>query len=350
MTEIRKKNIHTFLHQSAIAHYNVVVLAGNDRGQVSHFVEAVKDVYLAELAADPMACKELSKKQLDEDVSLFINEVDSPSFFVNRNVLKIIEPSEKFTKNLETFADSHNAHCLVIVQAMALSKQSSLRKLASSHPRIAYIACYDDDEKDIMSLIRAKVGASHKTIHSDAISFLASQLGSDRMKTLSEIDKLLIYCHDKNEITLDDVYNSVADVSQFQLDAMCDAIFVGNTDSMTRKLDRALHANFNENQILATLINHVLMIQNILLKTAEQKNLQKIVEEHRPLIFYKRRELILRQCQIWELSDIIKIIHKFNKVQRDMRSQMQIPLLVLKHVMFTIHYIAKQKASRKNRL
>src|SRR5205085_7189080 len=101
------------------------------------------------------------------------------------------------------------------------------------------IPCYADAEREIGRLIDDETRAADLTITPDAREALAPLLGGDRRASRAELQKLILYVHDKDRIELDDVLAVVTDASSQELDALVDAAFSGEKAETEREFSKA---------------------------------------------------------------------------------------------------------------
>ena len=90
------------------------------------------------------------------------------------------------------------------------------------------ICCDTQDEGTLKAWINNKVKAEGKTISPSTINALMERVGTDMSNISTELEKLVCYCIDRNEITADDVQAVCANWITSQIFAMTDAIVEKN--------------------------------------------------------------------------------------------------------------------------
>ena len=107
---------------------------------------------------------------------------------------------------------------LIVIEAGDLRKGAPLRKLVEASPAGAALPCYEDDERSIGAVIDTTLRDVGIAIERDARELLMSLLGSDRMATRAELEKLVLYAGNSKRIGYDDVIAAIADSSGLALD------------------------------------------------------------------------------------------------------------------------------------
>ena len=90
------------------------------------------------------------------------------------------------------------------------------------------ICCDEQDERMLSSWIASKVKSEGKIISPRALSFLIDRVGTDMSNISTELEKLICYCLDRNEITEEDIEAVCANWLTNRIFAMTDAIVEKN--------------------------------------------------------------------------------------------------------------------------
>ena len=84
--------------------------------------------------------------------------------------------------------------------------------------------CVPQSESSLMTWIKNKFGSEGKTISPRAQAFFLDRVGTDMSNIASEIEKLVCYCMDRNEVTEQDIEAVSANYLTGRIFAMTDAI------------------------------------------------------------------------------------------------------------------------------
>ena len=125
------------------------------------------------------------------------------------------------------------------MEANELTPRSPVRKLVETSSAGAAIACYADNETTLNTLIDKMFKKNGKIINSNAKAYLISNLGPDRMVANNELEKLITYMGDIEQITLDDVTLAVGDSGALSIDEIVYAAASGKQALLEKNLTRA---------------------------------------------------------------------------------------------------------------
>ena len=90
------------------------------------------------------------------------------------------------------------------------------------------ICCDEQDENTLKAWISSKVKSEGKSISPRALAFMIDRVGTDMSNISTELEKLVCYCMDRNEITESDIEAVCANWLTNRIFAMTDAIVEKN--------------------------------------------------------------------------------------------------------------------------
>ncbi|WP_029230864.1 DNA polymerase III subunit delta [Butyrivibrio sp. VCB2006] len=90
------------------------------------------------------------------------------------------------------------------------------------------ICCDEQDENTLKNWIASKVKSEGKNISPRALAFMIDRVGTDMSNISTELEKLICYCLDRDEITEDDIEAVCANWLTNRIFAMTDAIVEKN--------------------------------------------------------------------------------------------------------------------------
>ena len=86
-----------------------------------------------------------------------------------------------------------------------------------------------------------------------------------------------------------------------------------------KKVSKILNENNYSNEdcilILRTLLNRSKRLLNIIENYKKTKNIENVIINLRPPIFWKEREIVKKQANMWEIDDLKNKIYKINELE-----------------------------------
>lgn len=232
---------------------------GTDAGLVAERVRHIIGASV-ENPKDPFQFLRLSGDDLAADPARLADEAHTIPLFGGRRAIHIDAQGKSFIAAIEPILAVPPQDCTIVVEAGALKKDSALRKLCEREKNAAAIECYPDSAKDLARLISATASGSGLSIAPDALEYLETLLGEDRLSTRLELEKLVLYTHGEREIRVEHVEAIVSDASQRIIDQPVDAAFAGDFEALEEGATRALGDPSDVNLLLAAALRHALAL------------------------------------------------------------------------------------------
>jgi DNA polymerase III subunit delta len=238
--------------------YLAVLIYGPDEGLARERATKIAKQVVADLK-DPFLVSNVDPDKLKSDPGILADEAAAISMMGGRRVIRIEGAGENTTKAVGAFLTNPIGDSLIVISAGNLSNKSGLRKLFEKAKNAAIIACYEDDQASLDTLIHEMMREGGLSIDQDAASFLQMNLGSDRLVSRSELNKLSLYmgpqgARPSDMVTLEDVATCVGDSGALSIDLITNAAISGNLKQLDDSLFKAFNRGENAIAVLRSLL------------------------------------------------------------------------------------------------
>ncbi|BCJ89307.1 DNA polymerase III subunit delta [Terrihabitans soli] len=257
---------------------------GPDSGLV-----AERAAHLAKSAVDDpndaFSLVRIDGDDLASDPERLLDEAHTVALFGGRRAIWIRAGSRPIQAAVEKLLAGPAPDARIVVEAGNLGKGAPLRTMCEKSPKAAALPCFADNEAGISKLIDKELGEAGLKIDPNARQALLALLGADRMATRQEIDKLALYAHGEERVTLAHVDAAVADVSAVALDDAVDAAFAGNTDGLERGLAALDASGIPASAALLAALRHAIQLHKVRASGQE-------IERAWPHLHFRRKGLV----------------------------------------------------------
>jgi DNA polymerase-3 subunit delta len=267
-----------------------ILLYGPDSGLVRERAGALTKTIVDD-PKDPFRIAEIAANELRDDPARLSDEAAAISFTGGKRVVRVRDATDTISGPL--------TDALVIVEAGNLTPRSKLRKAFETTECAAAIPCYADEGKALRDVISETLGDSNTRVSPDAMAFLLENLGSDRMVSRSELEKLRLYMGEGNEVTLDDAIACIGDSASMALDDIAFASASGNIDRLTHLMDRAHREGLAAISILRAVARHYQRLHLASGSVDEGKSIDMAIKSLRPPVFFKQADSFRAQVRLW---------------------------------------------------
>lgn len=275
-----------------------VLLYGPDAGLVRERADALGRTVSEDLR-DPFRVADLTGAAIAADPARLFDEATQISLMGGRRLVRVREAGDAQSQAFARFLTDPPGDGLVVVEGGDLPGRSALRRAFDDAPRGVAIGCYPDSARDLAEVIRESLAAHRITASRDAVEFLTAHLGSDRLLTRSELEKLALYAGDGGRVELDDARMSIADSAALSLDDAVLAAAEGNAAALDRALGRVFQEGENPVSVVRAALRHVQRLHMLAARIAAGEPADAALRGARPPIFFKQQDSFRRQLRQW---------------------------------------------------
>lgn len=269
---------------------------------------------------DPFRVAELTGPQIKADPALLADEAAALALTGGRRVVRVRDADDACAKAITAFLETPTGDSLIVVQAGDLPARSALRKVAEGSPMAAALPCYLDEGHALETVIRDTLAANQIAVSRDAMDFLASHLGGDRLVTRSEIAKLATYMGGPGEVTLDDVMACVGDVSAMTMDDLAFAVADGEAAHAQALLDRLIAEGKPMISLLRSVSRHFMRLHLAGGAMAQGKSGDQALALLRPPVFFKVKGRFTAQLRRWPPERVAGALDVLLQAELDCKS------------------------------
>ena len=177
----------------------LVMFYGSDQGLIHERAQTLLKSRVKD-PNDPFLVSHLTGAGVKKNPEELFNEASAMSLVGGDRTIVIKLGGEDISKAIEQCLN--NKLCsLIIIEAGELGTKSPIRKMIEKGKNAAAIPGYLDNPAGLSELIDTVLNRSNKSIDLESKNYLVNHIGSDRMVSRSELDKLITYMGKKNEIT-----------------------------------------------------------------------------------------------------------------------------------------------------
>ena len=289
-----------------------VLLYGPDDGKVRELSERICRTVVADLS-DPFNATTLMPEDLDGDDARIAVEASAQSLMGGRRLVRVRGATEKTSKAVEAALEAPTGDSLIVIEAGDL-KPAGLRKLfEGNRDDLATIACYADEARDVLNLIQEAMTAGQVRLDRDAEQYLAERLGSDRIATRNELDKLALMAGQGGTIDLDTVIEAIGDGAALAVDALVSATADGRPSGILNALDRAFSQGESPVRILRIAQGYFQRLHLASGHVANGRSPGDAVKSLRPPVFWKAAEPMTRHLGIWTSEKLAQALARLGR-------------------------------------
>jgi DNA polymerase-3 subunit delta len=269
----------------------VALLFGDDAGLIRERAEALVRVVAGTLD-DPFRVAELGR----EDLGRIAEE--AASLTGGRRVVRVRDAGEAALGPVQMVLKG-SAPALVVLEAGGIASRSRLRSAVEAAPEGVAIGCYPEEGRSLEATVRTVLSEAGVTADSEAVAWLAGQLGADRASTRRELEKLALYAGPGGRVDMEAAAICVGDVAGLSLDDALFAATAGDVGLTDRALELALAEGASPVGVLRAGLMHLQRLHRARLAADGGTSAAEAAKAARPPVFFRRVGAFTRALALW---------------------------------------------------
>ena len=254
--------------------------------------------------------KFIKEDELLKDIEILDNYLNQDSLFGEKEILIIQEASDK----LLDYINFSEIDKKLILVTNNLTKKSNLRNKAEKEKIISCIACYEDDEKTLQSLLKNGLTKLDIKVPYEAIDQLFNINKLNRNDINSGLEKLELITKDKklDSETFSSLFNTTSSFDAFEIS---NALLSGDKKALNKILSSFYHFSINFNEVLGPLKYKINKLIDIYEYNENETKIAVLVDTYKPPIFWKEKSIIQTQLSKWNKKELDTLLDKINEIE-----------------------------------
>ena len=255
------------------------------------------------------------ENQILDDKDKFLNGLLSKSFFDIKKLIIISRVSDKIVDLIEEIISKNIKDITIILSAKILEKKSKLRNFFEKEKKIICVPFYADSNQTLNSIVLKFFKEKKISISQQTINLLIERCRGNRDNLNNELEKIENFSKSEKKINSDDILKLTNLAENYNATELTDNCLAKNIKKTTNILNEN-HYSIED----CILITRTLLIKTKrLLKIQEEinsnKNIEEVVANFKPPIFWKDKEIVKKQIANWPLKKIKNMITNINNIE-----------------------------------
>ncbi len=255
------------------------------------------------------------ESEILNDENIFYDHLLTKSFFDNKKTLIVSRVTDKIFNVIEDVLTKNLFDVTVILSSGVLEKKSKLRNLIEKHDKAACIAFYGDDERSLSKLANEFFIKNKISISREIVNLLIERSRNDRENLKNEMEKIKLSLNGKKSVSFDNVRKITNTAENYSISEIVDNCLA----KRTKKLKTIMNENQFSQEDAIILTKTFLSKAKRLLKineiVDEIKDIDKAITYMKPPIFWKDKEVVRRQLELWNKEKITEFIYELNEIE-----------------------------------
>ncbi|HSU07460.1 MAG TPA: DNA polymerase III subunit delta [Acetobacteraceae bacterium] len=320
----------------------VVLLFGEDSGLIRERAEGLVRLIAGSLD-DPFRVAELGRDEL----SRLPDEAASLSLTGGRRVVRVREAGEAALAPVQALLKGPG-QALVVLEAGGLASRSRLRAAIEASADAASIGCYAEEGRTLETTIRSVLTEADVSADSEALAWLAGQLGADRAGTRRELEKLALYAGPGGRVDLEAAAACVGDLAGLSLDDALFAATAGDIALADRALELALSEGTSSVGVLRAGLLHLQRLHRARLAMDGGMSAVEAAKAARPPVFFRRVGAFARALGLWPTGALMAAMAGLADAERACKRTAAPDAVICRNAVLALARRAARGAARRS--
>ena len=300
---------------------NFFLIYGENEGQKKEIIENLKKNLNGNIES-------YDEAQILSNTEVFYTKIFNQSFFENEKIVIINRCSEKLYEIVKNLLEKSISDIKIIFNATILDKKSKLRSLFEKSDELIIIPTYKDTPITLMEIAKKFFNNYKITISQQTINLLVNRCNGDRGNLKSELDKILIYMENKRNISLEEIFKLTNLAENFSINDLVDTSLSKNSRRISEIINESNYKAQDGIIILRTFLQKAKRLLKLYEAQNENESFDNLINNYKPLIFWKDKPIIRRQLENWSKSKIKDLIEEINKTEIFLKKNSSISLML----------------------
>ena len=249
----------------------------------------------------------------------FISSIINKSFFDESKLILILRVTDKIVKLVDDLINKNINDTTIVLNSVILEKKSKLRSKFEKEKNLVCVPFYRDDIKTLRQITNSFFLKNKISLSQEVINLIVERSRGDRINLMNELEKISLFMINKKKVNIEDIIKLTNLAENYSVSELADNCLLKNLNKVNKI--------FNEN--VFSVDDCMLIIRTLLIKSKRllelkkihntNKNVEEIISNYRPQIFWKDKEIVKNQVFKWELDEAEKMIYKINKAELEVK-------------------------------
>lgn len=325
--ELKKKNLDKD---------NYFLLYGNNSGLINETINN---------CLKPIKSKNIFNYDEDEiikDIPKFEENIFNISFFENDKLIIISRTTDKLLKVIEGIIEKDLKDISIILISKALEKKSKLRNFFEKNTKTICVPFYEDNNQTLFLIAKKFLTEKKIKISPQNINLVIERARGNRINLYNELDKIENFSKNKRTVSENDILKLTNLSENFSVYELVDNSLAKNQKKTLNILNENNFAIEDCIMILRIFLTKLKRLLKIQKELELKKNIEKVLSDHKPAIFWKEKEIVKEQVKSLSYDKIKDLIVQTNDIELLIKKY---PLTALN---ITTNFILEQSLKTNN--
>ena len=157
---------------------------------------------------------------------------------------------------------------------------------------------------------------------------------NNRQNLRNELFKIEAYSINKKVINEDEILKLTNLSENYDFSTLIDNCLLKNEKKISEILNENIFSIDECIKIIRIFLTKSKRLLLLSLKIEKLKDIERVIDEHKPPIFWKDKEILKKQLNIWSVSKIKNLIRRINSTELMIKKNSSVSIIILLNFIF----------------
>ena len=288
---------------------NIFLFYGENDGYKN---QLIKNVFIANHKGN---VERFDENEILNNFESFISSLINKSFFDELKLILISRVSEKIVKLIDELLDRKINDITIVLNASNLEKKSKIRSIFEKDKNLICVPFYKDDNRTLIQLANNFFKNNKIPISQEIVNLIVERSSGDRINLNNELNKISLFLLNREKINIEDVIKLTNLAENYSISELADNCLSKNIKKINKIFNENVFSVDDCILIIRTLLSKSKRLLEIKKINNSNKNIEQIISNYKPPIFWKDKEIVKNQVSKWNLKDTEKLIYKIHDIE-----------------------------------
>ncbi len=239
------------------------------------------------------------EKEVLENSESFLNSIYSKSLFENKKIIIINQASDKILSLINEIIEKDISDISIILNANNLEKKSKLRTFFEKDKETICIAFYADTTSALLVYAQNFFFENNIKLSQENLNLIINKCNGDRGILKNELEKIRSYALGGKNITHKEIIKLINLIENYSISELVDNCLAKNIKKTLTILNENNFSKEDSIVIVKTFIFKLKKLIKLVNEYSSNKNLSETIQNSKPPIFWKDKDIIRQQIIQW---------------------------------------------------
>ncbi len=288
---------------------NIHLIYGNNEGIKQDIIE---NFYLKDFDGELLKYDE---QEILHNFENIISSLLTKSLFDNKKIIIISRTTEKIINFVNNILQREVFDTKIIIKSSNLEKKSKLRNLFEKEKKVLCTPVYEDDLRSLSIFVQNFVKENKLNLSQEMKNILIERSKGDRINLKNELIKLKNLSLSRKKLSTDHIIKLSNLAENYSVFELSDNYLCKNTKKVSSILNENNYSSDDCILIIRTLLGKSKRLLKIRNEVDNNSDIDQVISSFKPAIFWKEKDIVKKQVQLWSSNEVKNIIVKINELE-----------------------------------